>query len=61
MPATGTPMKFYDPNDPTTFPWFQGAGQVHTKVPVALNRDSGKTLTNVQNSRPQGYHGLPTV
>ncbi|KAH9026641.1 hypothetical protein EDB84DRAFT_335745 [Lactarius hengduanensis] len=45
----GTPMKFYDPNDPSTFPEFQ-----------CLQYD-GKTPANAQDTRPQGYHGLPTV
>ncbi|KAH9014363.1 hypothetical protein EDB83DRAFT_2529347 [Lactarius deliciosus] len=47
--APGTPMKFYDPNDPSTFPEFQ-----------CLQYDE-KTLANAQDTRPQGYHGLPTV
>ncbi|KAI0246208.1 hypothetical protein BJV78DRAFT_1256859 [Lactifluus subvellereus] len=60
MPGTpASPMKLYDPNDPTTFPGFQGAGQVHTGVPVAPY--GGNTLANMQTSRPQGYHGLPTA
>ncbi|KAI0250841.1 hypothetical protein BJV78DRAFT_1154793 [Lactifluus subvellereus] len=60
MPGTpATPMKLYDPNDPTTFPGFQGAGQVYTEVPVAPY--SGNTQTNMQTSPPQGYHGFPTV
>ncbi|KAH9169671.1 hypothetical protein EDB89DRAFT_1908438 [Lactarius sanguifluus] len=45
----GTPMKFYDPNDPSTFPEFQ-----------SLPYD-GNTPANAQDTRPQGYHGLPTV
>ncbi|KAH9054538.1 hypothetical protein EDB87DRAFT_1702119 [Lactarius vividus] len=40
-----TPMKFYDPNDPSTFPEFQS---------LPYNGDT-------QDTRPQGYHGLPTV
>ncbi|KAI0250831.1 hypothetical protein BJV78DRAFT_1282904 [Lactifluus subvellereus] len=60
MPETpATPRKLYDPNDPTTFPGFQGAGQLHTEVPVAPY--GGNTLTKVQTSPPQGYHGFPTV
>jgi hypothetical protein len=53
------PSYVQDPNDPTTFPWFQGTGQVHTEVPVV--RHSGSTVANMQTSRPQGYHGWPTV
>ncbi|KAI9443921.1 hypothetical protein H4582DRAFT_2095306 [Lactarius indigo] len=45
----GTPMKFYDPNDPSTFPEFQ-------RLPYDEN-----TPANAQDTRPQGYHGLPTV
>ncbi|KAI0246197.1 hypothetical protein BJV78DRAFT_1286662 [Lactifluus subvellereus] len=62
MPGTpATPMKFYDPNDPTTFPGFQGAGQVHTEVPVVPYSGNTPPVANMQISRPQGYHGFPTV
>ncbi|KAI0250842.1 hypothetical protein BJV78DRAFT_1361936 [Lactifluus subvellereus] len=54
-----TPMNFYDPNDPTTFPRFQGAGQVYTGVPVAPY--SGNTLPNIQTSPPPEYHSLPII
>ncbi|KAI9452878.1 hypothetical protein BJY52DRAFT_1291508, partial [Lactarius psammicola] len=64
MPGTPvTPMKFYDPNDPSTFPGYQSVPSTpDVHVPVApydagLN---GNTLANMQTGRPQGYHGLPT-
>ncbi|KAH9021562.1 hypothetical protein EDB85DRAFT_2152277 [Lactarius pseudohatsudake] len=65
----GTPvtaMKFYDPNDPSTYPGYQSvptSPDVH--VPVAPYEGSlnGNTLASMQTTRPQGqgYHGLPTV
>ncbi|KAI0250868.1 hypothetical protein BJV78DRAFT_1282928 [Lactifluus subvellereus] len=64
MPETpASPMKLYGPNDPTTFPEFQGAGQVHTEleVPVTVQREVGNTLANIQTSSPQEYYGFPTV
>ncbi|KAH9973128.1 hypothetical protein BGW80DRAFT_286726 [Lactifluus volemus] len=47
-----TPMRLYDPNDPTTFPGYQGT------VP---NMYSGSTVASMQPSRRLGYQGLPTV
>ncbi|KAH9973136.1 hypothetical protein BGW80DRAFT_286870 [Lactifluus volemus] len=64
LPITPTtPIKLYDPNDPTTFPGYQGtipapAAGVYTEVP---NMYTGSTLASTQASRPQGYHGFPTV
>jgi len=62
MPGTpgtlGTPMRLYDPSDPTTFPGFQGVGQIHAEVPTA---HSGNTLANIQTSPPPAYHSLPIV
>ena len=50
-----------DPNDPTTFPWFQGADQVYTEVPLAPPAYSGGILADMQTSPPREYHGLPIV
>ncbi|KAI9436123.1 hypothetical protein F5148DRAFT_25456 [Russula earlei] len=65
LPGTPvTPMKLYDPNDPTTFPGYQPVAQTlgaPMQVPVAPYVGTGNTLANMQISRPQGYHGLPTV
>ncbi|KAH9973143.1 hypothetical protein BGW80DRAFT_286979 [Lactifluus volemus] len=64
LPTTPTtPIRLYDPNDPTTFPGYQGtfptpAAEVYTEVP---NMYIGSTVASTQPSRPQGYHGLPTV
>ncbi|KAH9973145.1 hypothetical protein BGW80DRAFT_1459453 [Lactifluus volemus] len=63
LPTTSTTaIKLYDPNDPTTFPGHQGtapgAPEVYTEIP---NTYTGSTLASTQNSRPLGYHGLPTV
>ncbi|KAI0246498.1 hypothetical protein BJV78DRAFT_148240 [Lactifluus subvellereus] len=49
-----SPMKLYDPKDPTTFP-----GQVHTAVPVAPY--SGHTVAIMQTPPSQEYHGLPII
>ncbi|KAI0245024.1 hypothetical protein BJV78DRAFT_1270420 [Lactifluus subvellereus] len=60
MPETpASPMMLYHPNDPTTLPGFQGAGQVRTEVPVTPY--SGNTQANIQTSPPPEYHGLLTV
>ncbi|KAI0246494.1 hypothetical protein BJV78DRAFT_1254363 [Lactifluus subvellereus] len=60
MPETpASPMKLYDPNDPTTFPGPQGTGQVRTEVPVAPY--SGNTLAHIQTSPPPEYHSLPPL
>ncbi|KAH9973122.1 hypothetical protein BGW80DRAFT_1560727 [Lactifluus volemus] len=64
LPTTlTTPMRLYDPNDPTTFPVYQGiapapAAEVSTEAP---NMYAGSTVASTQPSQPQGYHGLPTV
>ncbi|KAF8465587.1 hypothetical protein DFH94DRAFT_354215 [Russula ochroleuca] len=59
-------MKFYDPDDPTTFPGYQGgpdSQDVPSQVPTSSNIGTRNTLANTQTSLPQasGYHGLPTV
>ncbi|KAH9991388.1 hypothetical protein BJV77DRAFT_962867 [Russula vinacea] len=66
--SCGSPvsMKFYDPNDPTTFPMYQGRPQsqdIPSQVPMSLSIGTGSTLGNTQTSLPQtmGYHGHPTV
>lgn len=60
-----TPMKFYDPNDPTTFPGYQSVRtstpDVHVPVTPYDGSLNGNTLAGMQTARPQGYHGLPTV
>ncbi|KAH9973135.1 hypothetical protein BGW80DRAFT_286847 [Lactifluus volemus] len=61
--APTTPIRLYDPNDPTTFPGYQGTVPapvvgVYTDVP---NMYTGSTLASTQTSRQLGYHGLPTV
>ncbi|KAH9052234.1 hypothetical protein EDB87DRAFT_566831 [Lactarius vividus] len=59
------PMNFYDPNDPRTFPEYQGvstsAQDVH--VPVSPNDGNlnGNTLAKMQATFTLGYRGLPTV
>ncbi|KAI9452879.1 hypothetical protein BJY52DRAFT_892388 [Lactarius psammicola] len=59
------PMKFYNPNDPSTFPEFQSmqTSTVDVHVPIAPYNGgpNGNTPANMQSMRPQGYHGLPTV
>ncbi|KAF8491362.1 hypothetical protein F5888DRAFT_1736763 [Russula emetica] len=54
---------FCDPNDPTTFPGYQGALQspATSQGPVPSHCGTGNSQANVQTSRPQGYHGLPVV
>jgi hypothetical protein len=53
-----------DPNDPTTFPWTQGAQSV-PKVPMATYNENGRSspMANTQTSRPMpaGYHGYPAI
>ncbi|KAH9054539.1 hypothetical protein EDB87DRAFT_1580478 [Lactarius vividus] len=51
-----TPMKLYDPNDPSTYPEYQGVPTQDVYDPVALN---GNTPDKAQPTH--GYHGLPTV
>ncbi|KAH9973121.1 hypothetical protein BGW80DRAFT_1252422 [Lactifluus volemus] len=67
LPMTpATPMKLYDPNDPTTFPGYQGtspalAAEDYTEVPNVYTGSTLATVASTQPSRPPGYHGLPTV
>jgi hypothetical protein len=65
--STGSPltMKFYDPNDPTTFPGHQGTQQSldtpsTPQVPLSSHVGSG-SMADLQTSQFQamGYHGLP--
>ncbi|KAH9973125.1 hypothetical protein BGW80DRAFT_1445663 [Lactifluus volemus] len=56
------PIRPYDPDDPTTFPWNQGANPVpkpHAQVPAAS--DTGHTPANMPISPPPIYHSLPVV
>ena len=53
-----------NPNDPTTFPNLQAASYTPSASPRAIygpQPGTGNTLANMQVTRPQGYHGLPTV
>jgi len=85
IPGTpGATMRIYDPNDPSTFPGYQGIPQTpaspqgtvpsfngYQGVPetptspplgtVPSFNGTGNSLATMQTSRPQGYHGLPTV
>ncbi|KAH9964232.1 hypothetical protein BC827DRAFT_1266025 [Russula dissimulans] len=57
-----TPMRLYDPNDPTTFPGYQPSGEALAppgQVPISPYAGAGNTLANMQTAH--GYHGLPTV
>lgn len=59
MPGTpGAPMRLYDPNDPTTFPVYQGALQSPATAQVPSHNGTGDPLASMW---PQGYHGLPAV
>jgi len=66
----GTPMRIYDPNDPSTFPGYEGVPQTGyqgvpqtpttpLQGPVPSLNETGNSLATMQTSR--GYHGLPTV
>jgi hypothetical protein len=50
-----------DPNDPTTFPVYQGALQslATAQGPVPSHTVTGSTPANMQTSQPQGYQGIP--
>jgi hypothetical protein len=70
MPGTPvTQMRIYNPNDPSTFPGYQGSGYqglpqspaMPPEGPVPSLNGTGNSLATMQTSRPQGYHGLPTV
>jgi hypothetical protein len=58
-----------DPNDSSTFPGYQGPGYqgvpqspaTPLQGPVPSLNGTGNSLATMQTSRPQGYHGLPTV
>lgn len=57
---------FFDaqnPNDPSTFPGYQGVPQTPAtpQGPVPSLNGTGNSLATMQTSQPQGYHGLPTV
>jgi len=56
-----TPMRLYDPNDPTTFPGYQPAETLAPpgQVPISPYTGAGNNLANMQTAH--GYHGLPTV
>jgi hypothetical protein len=81
------PFDTQDPNDPSTFPGYQGIPQTPaspqgtvpsfngyqgvpetpTSPPLGIvpsfngTNGTGNSLATMQTSRPQGYHGLPTV
>ncbi|KAN0119096.1 hypothetical protein V8E52_004543 [Russula decolorans] len=59
----GAPMRLYDPNDPTTFPGYQGALQSPATAQglVPTHNGTRNSLATTQASRPQGYHSLPAV
>jgi hypothetical protein len=68
MPGTPlSPMRIYNPNDPSTFPGYQGPeyqGVPQTPAtppqgPVPSANGTGNSLATMQTA--QGYHGLPTV
>ncbi|KAH9955184.1 hypothetical protein BGW80DRAFT_1566308 [Lactifluus volemus] len=65
LPETrAPPMRIYDPDDPTTFPWNQGEGsnavpKVYTQVPATS--DAGHTMASMPTSPPPAYCALPTV
>ena len=58
-----------NPDDPSTFPVYQGPGYqgvpqtpaTPPQGPVPSLNGTGNYLATMQTSRPQGYHGLPTV
>jgi len=55
------PMRFYDSNDPSTFPAYQGVPQTPITPPQGDALSSGNSLATMQTSQVQGYHGLPIV
>ena len=74
------PFDTQDPNDPATYPGYQGVpqtpisppqGSFYQGSPQTPNsppqgaapsfNGAGNSLATMQTSRPQGYHGLPTV
>ncbi|KAH9995304.1 hypothetical protein BJV77DRAFT_239913 [Russula vinacea] len=57
LPDTTSPMKIYNPDDPTTFPAFPGTPNA-SYVPSQTSRIMSTTMPTPQ---PQRYHGLPTV
>lgn len=65
LPFTST----QDPNDPSTFPGYQGdrhTQDIPPQVTMSSNIISGNTVSNTQTSLPhegraRGYHGLPIV
>jgi hypothetical protein len=66
--SSGSPttMKFYDPNDPTTFPGYQGSPHsqdIPYQAPMSSYIGTGSSLGNTQTSLPRtmGYRGHPTV
>jgi hypothetical protein len=61
-------LSYKDPDDPTTFPGYQGgplSQVIPSQVPVSSDIGTRNTLANAQTSLPQagagGYHGHPTV
>jgi len=68
-----TPMKLYDPNDPTTYPGYQGlpTSSPDLDAPISSYDGQGSTFSNSQTGglggntlgsrHTSGYHGLPTV
>jgi len=59
-----TPMRLYDPDDPTTFPGYQAAllsPEVVNQTTFSPYSASVDTSPTTHSSGPPGYHGLPTV
>jgi hypothetical protein len=60
---------YKDPDDPTTYPGYQGdphSQDIPSQVTMSSNIGTGNTLADTQSSIPQaglarGYHGLPIV
>jgi hypothetical protein len=58
--ATTSLMKPYNPDDPTTFPWFQGAPRPQHNSGQVFSSSSGRNLFTIAtspNSQAQEYHG----
>ncbi len=47
-----------DPNDPTTFPGYQGVPEPQS---LGTSPQGPDALVSLQTSQQPGYHGLPTV
>ncbi|KAI0260275.1 hypothetical protein BC834DRAFT_550588 [Gloeopeniophorella convolvens] len=56
-----TPMKLYDPSDPTTFPGYQPPQQPASPGGATTNSLATLQTTAARPPAATGYHGLPTV